>query len=62
MSDPDTPATPKRASSRRDTRDLVRDPIASTLARMTGPVIGGIVTMMLFNLVDAWFIDRKSVV
>ena len=58
MSDPDTPATPRRASSRRGTRDLVRDPIASTLARMTGPVIGGIVTMMLFNLVDAWFIAQ----
>ncbi len=58
MSDPDTPVTPKRASSRRGTRDLVRDPIASTLARMTGPVIGGIVTMMLFNLVDAWFIAQ----
>ncbi|TCJ26734.1 MATE family efflux transporter [Halomonas sp. GDM18] len=58
MSDPDTPATLRRASSRRGTRDLVRDPIASTLARMTGPVIGGIVTMMLFNLVDAWFIAQ----
>ncbi|MDL2192097.1 MATE family efflux transporter [Cobetia sp. LC6] len=58
MPDPATPVTPKHASSRRGTRDLLRDPIASTLARMTGPVIGGIVTMMLFNLVDAWFIAQ----
>ncbi|WP_176493429.1 MATE family efflux transporter [Cobetia sp. 5-25-4-2] len=57
------PANPTSSSSARNPsprgrRDLLRDPIASTLARMTGPVIGGIVTMMLFNLVDAWFIAQ----
>lgn len=52
------PTSSSAHSSSRGRRDLVRDPIAPTLARMTGPVIGGIVTMMLFNLVDAWFIAQ----
>ena len=36
--------------------DLLNDPIARVLFRMTIPVMGGIVTLMLFNLVDAYFI------
>ncbi|WP_417594374.1 MATE family efflux transporter [Oceanospirillum sp.] len=35
---------------------LVSDPIAPLLFRMTFPVMGGIVSLMLFNLVDAYFI------
>lgn len=66
MSDPVTPISSSSIGAgatdaipaSRSRRDLICDPIASTLARMTGPVIGGIVTMMLFNLVDAWFIAQ----
>ncbi len=36
--------------------DLLNDPITRVLFRMTIPVMGGIVTLMLFNLVDAYFI------
>lgn len=36
--------------------DLLNDPIAPLLLKMTFPVMGGIITLMLFNLVDAWFI------
>ncbi|SEF90252.1 MATE family efflux transporter [Oceanospirillum linum] len=35
---------------------LVSDPIAPLLFRMTFPVMGGIISLMLFNLVDAYFI------
>ncbi|WP_368737577.1 MATE family efflux transporter [Oceanospirillum sediminis] len=38
--------------------DLLKDPIAPLLFRMTLPVMGGIITLMLFNLVDAWFISQ----
>ncbi|TDX30928.1 putative MATE family efflux protein [Modicisalibacter xianhensis] len=38
--------------------DLLTGPIALTLFRKSLPVIGGMVAMMLFNLVDAWFVSR----
>lgn len=37
--------------------DLLKDPLPILLWRMTYPVIGGIITLMLFNLVDAYFIS-----
>lgn len=36
--------------------NLTKDPIAPLLFKMTLPVMGGIVALMLFNLVDAYFI------
>ncbi len=38
--------------------NLTSDPIARLLFKMTLPVMGGIVALMLFNLVDAYFIAR----
>ncbi|MDX1321112.1 MAG: MATE family efflux transporter [Oceanospirillum sp.] len=35
---------------------LTSDPIAPLLFKMTLPVMGGIIALMLFNLVDAYFI------
>lgn len=39
-------------------RELLEGPIAATLLRKTLPVIGGMIAMMSFNLVDTWFISR----
>jgi len=39
-------------------RELLEGPIALTLLRKTLPVIGGMIAMMSFNLVDTWFISR----
>ena len=39
-------------------RELLEGPIAATLLRKTLPVIGGMIAMMSFNLVDTWFIAR----
>ncbi len=39
-------------------RELLEGPIALTLLRKTLPVIGGMLAMMSFNLVDTWFIAR----
>ncbi|TFH86645.1 MATE family efflux transporter [Billgrantia azerbaijanica] len=52
-----TPASP--AASRRPVRrELLEGPIAATLLRKSLPVVGGMIAMMSFNLVDAWFIAR----
>lgn len=37
---------------------LTQGPIASTLLRMTGPMIGAIMANMLFNLVDTFFVGQ----
>ncbi|MDR5903449.1 MATE family efflux transporter [Halomonas icarae] len=39
-------------------RELLEGPIAATLLRKTLPVIGGMIAMLSFNLVDTWFISR----
>lgn len=46
------------AALRREPNTLLTGPIATTLFNKSLPVIGGMVAMMLFNLVDAWFIAR----
>lgn len=38
--------------------NLTSDPVALLLFKMTVPVMGGIVALMLFNLVDAYFIAQ----
>ncbi|WP_355659987.1 MATE family efflux transporter [Halomonas salifodinae] len=40
------------------TNALLQAPLAATLIRQTLPVIGGMLAMLTFNLVDAWFIAR----
>ena len=40
------------------TATLTEGPIAKTLLRMTGPMIGGIMANMLFNLVDTFFVSK----
>ncbi|MGM0784284.1 MAG: MATE family efflux transporter [Pseudomonadota bacterium] len=52
-----TPASPA-ASQRPPRRELLDGPIATTLLRKSLPVVGGMIAMMSFNLVDAWFIAR----
>lgn len=44
----------------RDKASLTTGPIGPVLFRMTLPVMGGIVALMLFNLVDAYFIGLIS--
>ncbi|MGQ4877085.1 MATE family efflux transporter [Billgrantia sp. LNSP4103-1] len=39
-------------------RELLEAPIAPTLLRKCLPVVGGMVAMMSFNLVDTWFVSR----
>jgi putative MATE family efflux protein len=39
-------------------RELLEGPIALTLLRKCLPVVGGMIAMMSFNLVDTWFISR----
>ena len=52
-------STPSTASPRRPARrELLEGPIAVTLLRKTLPVIGGMIAMLSFNLVDTWFISR----
>nr|WP_298248786.1 MATE family efflux transporter [uncultured Halomonas sp.] len=52
-------STSSTASPRRPVRrELLDGPIAATLLRKTLPVIGGMIAMMSFNLVDTWFISR----
>ncbi len=46
------------AAARPMRRELLEGPIAITLLRKTLPVIGGMLAMMSFNLVDTWFIAR----
>lgn len=38
--------------------DLIQDPIRPTLVRMTVPMMFGMVSLMLFNLADAWFVGQ----
>ena len=38
--------------------DLTNDPIRPTLVRMTVPMMFGMISLMLFNLADAWFVGR----
>ncbi len=38
--------------------DLINDPIRPTLVRMTLPMMFGMISLMLFNLADAWFVAR----
>ncbi|KHM49514.1 multidrug transporter MatE [Pseudoalteromonas distincta] len=47
-----------RAISKSQTRpDLLNDPILSTLKTMTIPMIFGMITLMMFNIVDTFFIS-----
>ncbi|NIC06067.1 MATE family efflux transporter [Halomonas sp. DX6] len=39
-------------------RELLEGPIALTLLRKCLPVVGGMIAMMSFNLVDTWFVSR----
>lgn len=38
--------------------DLLNAPVRATLVRMTIPMMFGIVSLMLFNLADIWFVSR----
>lgn len=40
------------------TPDLLQDPIRPTLVRLTVPMMFGMVSLMLFNLADAWFVGQ----
>ncbi|MEQ6917631.1 MATE family efflux transporter [Halomonas aquatica] len=51
-------ATPSSSTPRPGRRDLLEGPIATTLLRKSLPVVGGMIAMMSFNLVDTWFISR----
>lgn len=51
-------ASPGAAPPRPARRELLEGPIAATLLRKTLPVIGGMIAMLSFNLVDTWFISR----
>ncbi|MDX5379678.1 MAG: MATE family efflux transporter, partial [Halomonas sp.] len=52
-------ASPSGAGERRPMRrELLEGPIALTLLRKCLPVVGGMIAMMSFNLVDTWFIAR----
>ncbi|TMO02975.1 MATE family efflux transporter [Pseudoalteromonas sp. S558] len=47
-----------RAISKTQTRpDLLNDPIPATLKKMTIPMIFGMITLMMFNIVDTFFIS-----
>ncbi|WP_302138732.1 MATE family efflux transporter [Halomonas alkalicola] len=59
MSSPSLSGSASPSVSRRPMRrELLEGPIATTLLRKTLPVIGGMIAMMSFNLVDTWFIAR----
>ncbi|MBB3331029.1 putative MATE family efflux protein [Halomonas campaniensis] len=53
-----SPSSTASAPRRPMRRELLEGPIALTLLRKTLPVIGGMIAMMSFNLVDTWFISR----
>lgn len=38
--------------------DLLNEPIRPTLVRMTVPMMFGMISLMLFNLADAWFVGQ----
>ncbi|MDI5934325.1 MATE family efflux transporter [Halomonas kalidii] len=52
------PASSPSSAPRLARRELLEGPIALTLLRKSLPVIGGMLAMMSFNLVDTWFISR----
>lgn len=60
LSDRHGRSSPSAQASRngRPSNALLTGPIATTLLHQSLPVVGGMVAMMLFNLVDAWFIAR----
>lgn len=55
-----SPPSPSAESGARHPmrRELLEGPIALTLLRKCLPVVGGMIAMMSFNLVDTWFIAR----
>lgn len=53
-----SPLNPSPSKKGKSKPDLLQDPIGRLLFRMTLPVMGGIITLMLFNLVDAYFIGQ----
>ncbi|MCG6656938.1 MATE family efflux transporter [Halomonas campisalis] len=53
-----TPPTSAAAPRRPVRRELLEGPIALTLLRKSLPVAAGMIAMLSFNLVDAWFIAR----
>ncbi|WP_234283498.1 MULTISPECIES: MATE family efflux transporter [unclassified Halomonas] len=55
---PTSPSTADGGSRRPMRRELLEGPIALTLLRKCLPVVGGMIAMMSFNLVDTWFIAR----
>ncbi|MAX32362.1 MAG: MATE family efflux transporter [Halomonadaceae bacterium] len=56
MSSTPSPDSPARRGS------MLEAPIGRTLVRKTLPVIGGMLAMMTFNLVDAWYIAKLGTV
>ncbi|CBL45719.1 MatE efflux family protein [gamma proteobacterium HdN1] len=51
------PSSPTTGAARRPARPSMLDgPIAPILLRMTGPVVLGILLILLFNVVDTWFV------
>ncbi|MDI5890546.1 MATE family efflux transporter [Halomonas rhizosphaerae] len=58
MSAPASPSSPPASRSRPARRELLEGPIGLTLLRKSLPVVGGMIAMMSFNLVDTWFISR----
>ncbi|MBB3188987.1 MATE family efflux transporter [Halomonas cerina] len=58
MSAPASPSSPPASRSRPARRDLLEGPIGLTLLRKSLPVVGGMIAMMSFNLVDTWFVSR----
>ncbi|TDR56598.1 putative MATE family efflux protein [Halomonas ventosae] len=58
MSTPASPSSSPASRPRPARRELLEGPIALTLLRKSLPVVGGMIAMMSFNLVDTWFISR----
>ncbi len=54
--------TSPSASSPAPRSDLLDGPIAPVLLRKSLPVVGGMLAMMSFNLVDTWFVSRLGTV
>ena len=47
----------KKAMQKKKRVNLLKDPVASTLKRMTIPMIYGMVLLMTFNLIDTFFVS-----
>lgn len=58
MSAPASPSSSPASRPRPTRRELLEGPIGLTLLRKSLPVVGGMIAMMSFNLVDTWFISR----